>query len=334
MKKRNKLIIDITKSALFGETVRHPEPISSFQYLQIYKYAKQNGILAICLDGIQKLPKQLQPDKPLYMQWTAATASIEERYQTQVKTLEELNKTLSPHQIRILLFKGFSISRYYPIPKHREFGDLDVYMFDGFNKSHEILRKEGIHVHTANQHHAQFHMNDILIENHEHFLHRGSPRIEKALEEAAETTRQKQTEGILYLPDFENVAYTLLHICGHYKGNDCHIRFRALTDWALMLKEEGKSWHYSDMKKFIKHSYESKMMDLMTLVCCEWFDIVPENLLVKMITVPKKIKNRFIETVFDKKYQRKDEKNRWKRYWGHLYKHFRYAPLRKYLWKH
>lgn len=331
MKKRNKLIIDITKSALFGESVKHTEPISSKEYVQIYRYARQNGILAICFDGIQNLPKETQPSKRIYMQWIAATASIENRYETEKKVLDYLIETLTPHNIRILLFKGFSISRYYPVPKHREFGDLDIYMFEDYSKSLEILNKEGIHIHTANLHHAQFRIQKILVENHDHFLHNRNPRMEEALRRAALKAREGSQETLIYFPYFENVAYTLLHIAAHYRSHDCHIRFRTITDWALLMKEEGKNWHYSEMKEFIKHSYEVKLMDLLTMVCSEWYDVVSNEVLLQIKPIPEKIQKRFIESIFDKKYQRKDEKCRWIRYCGHIYKHFRYASLRKYL---
>lgn len=331
MDNRNNLVISLTKSALFEQNAATDTPISHRTYLRIYKYAKQNGVLALCLDGIQKLPKQLYPEKSLYMQWIAATASIEERYETERQVLDFLVQTLSPHNIQILLFKGFSLSKLYPTPKHREFGDLDVYMFEGYTKSLEILNQKGIRIHTSNLHHAQFRVNKILVENHDHFLHNGSHRIEIALEAAAQKAREESSEPLVYFPIFENVAYTLLHTATHYRGNDCHIRFRNITDWALLLKEEGKSWQYAEMKQFIKHSYEIKLMDLMTLVCSEWFDVVSDQVLMQLTYIPSIIRKRFIESIFDKKYQRKDEKRKWVRYLGHLYKRFRYAPLRKYL---
>ena len=333
MNKTQKTLVSLTKSALFGNDTRWGEPLAAKEYEKLYRCAKLNGVLALCLDGIQHLPDSQQPGKELKMSWIANVAAIEKRYEQKKKALEILLETFRPDNIPCMIFKGFSISRLYPKPNHREFGDLDIYLYKDYMKGNTALRKRGINVHTGNHHHAQCRVNGILVENHAAFLHNSNSTFEKELEQAAQKVREENSESPLFLPPLHHAAYIAHHASQHFFCNDCNIRLRTICDWAVILQGEGSEWQYNDLKRLLRHTRESNMADMLTTICHRWYGNVPRETRKQLATFSERTIRLFVKSIFAKKYQRKDEKRKWVRYLGHIYKQIRFKPLRRSLSK-
>lgn len=333
MNKVQNTLVSLTKSALFGTALNLPEPLTASEYEELYHCAKHNGVMALCLDGIQRLPESHQPDKVLKMKWIANVGAIEKRYADKQKALDMLMDILRPDDIACMVFKGFSISRLYPVPSHREFGDLDIFLYKDYSRGNTAFRKNGIHVNTENHHHAQCRINGILVENHAAFLHNSNSTFERKLEQIAQKVREEQQESPLFLPPLHHAAYIAHHASQHFFTNDCNIRLRTICDWAVILQGEGKDWHYSDLKKLLQHTRETRMADIMTTICQHWYGNVSHDTRKQLKTFSERNKNLFIKAIFAKKYQRKDEKRKWVRYLGHIYKQIVFKPLRKALSK-
>lgn len=45
--------------------------------------------------------------------------------------------------IRLLLLKGLGLSRNYPVPAHRECGDIDIYLFGASDEGDRLLLQMG-----------------------------------------------------------------------------------------------------------------------------------------------------------------------------------------------
>ena len=333
MNKIQKTLVSLTKSALFGTDARLAEPLTDKDYEKLYRCAKLNGVLALCLDGIQHLPADQQPGKELKMTWAANVAAIEKRYTQKQQTLQTLLEIFRPENIACMIFKGFSISRLYPEPSHREFGDLDIYLYKDYMKGNTALRRKGINVHTDNHHHAQCRINGILVENHAAFLHNSNSTFEKELEQTAQKVRESQPESPLFLPPLHHAAYIAHHASQHFFTNDCNIRLRTVCDWAVILQDEGKGWQYHELKRLLRHTRENNMADMLTTLCHHWYGNISRDTRKQLAPFSERTERLFTKAVFAKKYQRKDERRKWVRYLGHLYKQFRFKPLRRSLTK-
>ena len=333
MNKIQNTLVSLTKMALFNSTSKLPVELSAKDYEKLYACAKQNGVLALCLDGIETLPETVQPAKTLKIQWSANVASIEKRYAQKEQALAMLLETFNQEKIACVVFKGFSISRLYPKPNHREFGDLDIFLFKDYMKGNTALRRKGINVHTDNHHHAQCRVNGVLVENHVSFLHNSNSSFEKELEQTAQKVRETQTENPLYLPPLHHAAYVAHHASQHFFTNDCNIRLRTICDWAAILQGEGSEWKYSDLKRMLRHTREYRMADMLTTVCHHWYGNVSHETRKRLAHFSARTERLFVKSIFAKKYQRKDEKRKWVRYLGHLYKQIRFKPLRRSLSK-
>ena len=75
------------------------------------------------------------------------------------------------------------------------------------------------------------------------------------------------------------------------------------------------------------------MADIMTTLCHHWYGNVSHETRKQLRTFSERNKKLFIKAIFAKKYQRKDERRKWVRYFGHIYKQIVFKPLRRALSK-
>lgn len=323
-------IVSLTKAALFHEEVSLPKDFKGKDYAKLYTCAKRNGVLALCLDGIQRLPDTQQPPKQLKLQWAANVLAIEKNYDHKQQALNRLIDIFKPYGIPCLVFKGFALSRLYPQPKHREFGDLDIFLPKHYDKGNMAVEKQGIRVHSGH-HHAQFHIDRVLIENHSVFLHESHSTLERRLELCAENEcKNHPGESLVFFPPLQQAAHFVHHAAQHFFSNDCNIRLRTLCDWALILQDEGSIWEFAELKQWLRHTEAGHLADMMTAICMEWYGCkLSKEGMHHLKPFSKRTRKRFIEAIFAKKYQKKDEPLRIIRYIAHTCKYFRFSKMRK-----
>ena len=93
---------------------------------------------------VKAFPQRLQ-----IMQCYAQTVQVEKMYAKHLSLTKDIVALWKKHGIKTIVFKGIAHSRYYPQPKHREFGDFDCYLIDGqgrcaYKQGNEIARKNGL----------------------------------------------------------------------------------------------------------------------------------------------------------------------------------------------
>lgn len=107
---------------------------------------------------------------------------LEERYRHQQQTASKLAARFSEEGLRMLLLKGLGLSRDYPIPEHRECGDIDIYLYGQSDKGDRILHEIG---HTSKfdvPKHSEYVWDGVLIENHRTILNVRRNRTEPGAE--------------------------------------------------------------------------------------------------------------------------------------------------------
>ena len=85
----------------------------------VYKTAKAQGIVAICLDGLQKLMPHQEitiPDS-LKMKWIASAVKQELTYTEQWEAAVSLAKLWHDEGLHTYVMKGFVLADMYPKPK-------------------------------------------------------------------------------------------------------------------------------------------------------------------------------------------------------------------------
>lgn len=218
-----------------------------------YKLAVRHGVMAVIWDGIMQIPVELQPSRPIRLSWAIAVKNYEERYERYCRTASELASFYSGHGIAMVQLKGVGLSPYYPVPSHREGGDIDIYTFSMDRSAlsdkeanllaDKLMMNEGIDVDDANHKHSNFFYQNISIENHKTFVDLGTNPIAEPMNDLLlELMQPRETElcGGKYKiltpsPEF-NALFLSFHAGQHYCAG---FRLHHLFDWACLLKKYG-----------------------------------------------------------------------------------------------
>ena len=95
----------------------------------LYPLALHQGVSAILLDAIGRMPDEVRPAKPVLLQWIGQTTMMERMYARHKERIVSLAELYGQQGIRMLLLEGYGCSLCYPRPEHRPTGDIDVFLF-------------------------------------------------------------------------------------------------------------------------------------------------------------------------------------------------------------
>ena len=147
---------------------------------RIYRMAADHGLSAVVWDGICRLPAAQQPPRETRIRWALSAEKLEERYRHQQQTASKLAARFSEEGLRMLLLKGLGLSRDYPLPEHRECGDIDIYLYGQSDKGDRVLHEIGAHLYFDVPKHSEYVWDGVLIENHRTILNVRRNRTERS----------------------------------------------------------------------------------------------------------------------------------------------------------
>lgn len=214
-----------------------------------HSLAVGQGVMALAWDGVMSLPAKLRPPLPLRLRWAVAVERYEKRYLYYCKTVVALSHFYDSHGISLMQLKGVGLSSLYPIPAHREGGDIDVYTYSA-NKdlmtdaeanllADDLMRQNNIEVDTEHTvKHSLFYYNNLPVENHKTFLnvesYKAAVEAERILKEIMDPQPTSIAGGQVLTPSASfNKLFIAFHAAQHYgSGMSLHHLF----DWACLLK--------------------------------------------------------------------------------------------------
>lgn len=94
-------------------------------------------------DGMERLPEELRPPRDIRLRWALTAEEQEKRYRRQQKKAAKMAAAFAENGIRMLVLKGLGLSRDYPVPAHRECGDIDIYLFGASDEGDRLLLQMG-----------------------------------------------------------------------------------------------------------------------------------------------------------------------------------------------
>src|ERR1035437_4366788 len=121
-----KRLLILLQNSLWGKAVDANLFVgaSHNEWKEIMELAAIHGVFGLAYDGMNQLPDEFRPPRDLLIQWTLGVKQIERRHDLQLKALQSLAEFYRKNDIQCLLLKGFGIGQLYPIPEHRECGDI------------------------------------------------------------------------------------------------------------------------------------------------------------------------------------------------------------------
>lgn len=226
--------------------------ISTQAWENIFRTAVGQGVCAVVWDGIGRLPGEQQPPRDIRLRWALTTEEQEKRYRRQQEKAAKMAAVFAENDIRMLVLKGLGLSRDYPVPAHRECGDIDIYLFGASDEGDRLLLQLGAQPYFDVPKHSSYTWDGILIENHRTILNVRRNRTERELNVLL--VRLLEEEGTCEIgentaapPATFNAIYLIRHAAVHYQKEG--IAVRHLCDWACFLERHR---HEIDLPLFHK----------------------------------------------------------------------------------
>ena len=94
---------------------------------KVREIAEQQGLYAVVLDGIEKLPLSSRPPQEILLEWIGEVLQgYEYRFDTYKHSVAELASFYNARSFKMMVLKGYACSLEWPKPNHRPCGDIDI----------------------------------------------------------------------------------------------------------------------------------------------------------------------------------------------------------------
>ena len=218
----------------------------SFDWDACYQFAKRQTLVGVLFDGIQRLPKELAPARPLLLRWLSDSESIRRRNMRMDRASAYIYNKVCAAGFRCCILKGQGNALLYPHPSSRTPGDVDVWVManreelrhialsltEGDGSSlQESLNHIGLTVHGVS---AELHSTPALLNSPLH-----NSRLQKWLKRNADLQCGNRialpnNAGEVAVPTLSfNIIYQLCHLFHHcfYEG----VGLRQIVDYFFVL---------------------------------------------------------------------------------------------------
>ena len=219
----------------------------TFDWDACYQFAKRQTLVGVLFDGIQRLPKELAPARPLLLRWLSDSESIRRRNMRMDRASAYIYNKVSAAGFRCCILKGQGNALLYPHPSSRTPGDVDVWVV----ANHEELRHIALSLTEGDGSSLQESLNHIVltvygvsVELHSTPALLNSPLHNSRLQRWLKRNADLQCSNRIALPNNAgevavptlsfNIIYQLCHLFHHcfYEG----VGLRQIVDYYLVLK--------------------------------------------------------------------------------------------------
>lgn len=241
---------------------------SDIDWNAIKTLADKQGLTAIVLAGIERLPEENRPPKLLLLNWIGEVMqAYENRYDSYKRTIAEMAAFYNSHGYKMMVLKGYACSLDWPKPNHRPCGDIDIWQFGEQKKADGLLTSEKrIKVDNSHHHHTVFTWGDFMVENHYDFInvyhHKSNEELEKIFKELGkddshfvelngDTSTGSASKVYLPSPNL-HALFLLKHTMNDFTSFSMSLR--QLIDWGFFVEKHAKEvdwkWLIGVLEKF------------------------------------------------------------------------------------
>lgn len=272
LSKENSTLFSLLRHAIWQN--RDSEQIdfdlTTLEWQRLIENAASMGVLAIAFDALPKGEALPGLSKELMIRWGLSVQRFEDRNRRQREALRELIDTFRENQIEVLLLKGLGLAENYPLPAHRECGDLDIYLFGDYEKGNQVIEALGIEVDKEGTKHSHFFFKGIPVENHLSFLDVGFSQTNKNLEEHLHRILKEQGYETIMIddltvriptPDFTSLFLTR-HDITHFVASGLVLRH--FCDMALFFSRNAGRINFESFRKIITEEHQFNLFSSFT----------------------------------------------------------------------
>ena len=299
--------------------------------------ADKQGLNAIILDGVEKLPTENKPSQVFLLEWIGQVMQGNERlYAMYRQTISEMASFYNTHGFKMMVLKGYACGLDWPRPEHRPYGDIDIWLFGRQEESDAVLSKEkGIKIDKSHHHHTVFEWNGFTVENHYDFVnvhaHRSSAELEKIFKELGSednfnpnvnsvgkpSTAEKnnlarnlnsvgkrincvEVNGqIVYLPSANlHALFLMKHMASHFAA--VGITLRQVLDWAFFVEKHTNEVDWEWLDGMLVKFHMKEFVSCINAICVEDLGL-PVDIFPEVQFVPE-LKERVLEDILNPEY--------------------------------
>ena len=255
---------------------------SSLNWQEVRTLAKGQGLYAIVLDGIEKLPEALKPPQEILLEWIGEVLQgYEYRYEQYCKSIAEMSEFYNSHGYKTMVLKGYACSLNWPKPQHRPCGDIDIWQF-GKQKDADtaMAREKGIEVDNSHHHHTVFNFGEFTVENHYDFINvhhlKGNVKLEEIFKElgqddAYSVEMKVDSNGSktkVYLPSPNlHALFLLKHAMTDFAA--FYVTLRQILDWALHVQKYHDEIDWKWFNGVVEQFHMKEFFNCINAICVE-----------------------------------------------------------------
>jgi len=275
--------------------------------------AARQGVLCVARDGLVQMPGI---SRELHIRWELSVQKLEARNKRQRAVIKELVALFRENCIEMLLLKGIGLSELYPIPNHRECGDIDIFLFGDYEKGNKVIEELRIEVEKDGSKHSKFFFKGVPVENHKTFLNveytQADKNLEKhlnkvLLEQGFDTITIEDIPVRIPTPDFTAI-FLSRHDITHFVASGLVLRH--FCDLALFFEKNSARINFANFEKVMREYGQYKLL-------CSFLAIGQMHLGLPKESLPEfsidqqlvaTLANRVLEDTFYNKYKSIDKK--------------------------
>lgn len=278
------ILFPLLKSALWGaepdeNRLRRATPA---MWRQAAAIASVHGVTPLAYDGMSMLPENLLVPKDIKLAWALKTENAELKFRGQAEVAAHLAAFFASAGIRTVILKGFSLARCYPVPDHRECGDIDVWLCGDYAKGNGTISSAGIKVEVHTAKHSSFTFENTTVENHLTFLDTDRYSMGRILEPILSEIAERDGIVPMNLPgqnlpcrihapsaDFE-ALFVMAHSAAHFAGR---VRLRHICDWARFLYAHAGKIDFACLESALEKAHLSRFAGIFTFIAVHYLGL-------------------------------------------------------------
>ena len=271
MQSAKDIFLSLVRSGVGHETEPIPNQVN---WSEIKALADRQGLSAVVLDGIERLPNENRPSKDIALPWIGeVVGNYEQRYHQYCNAIASLARLYNSHGIKMMVVKGYACSLDWPKPNHRPCGDIDIWLFGKYREADDLVSNEkGLRVDNSHHHHTVLYWEDFMVENHYDFVnvhaHKSSAELEKVFKGLSQDdSHWVEVSGErVYLPSPKlHALFLIRHMVSHFAASE--ISMRQVLDWAFFVEKHGKDVDWEWLDGMLVKFHMKEFMSCINAIC-------------------------------------------------------------------
>lgn len=230
---------------------------------EIQTLASTQGLSAIILDGIERLPDGYRPPQVLLLNWIGETLQEESVYESHQQEAIKMAELFNKNYIRTYILKGDAVAECYPKPNHRVSADIDCFLlpsqgeFDAWALGNDLIKANGYEVGSGFYKNSSFYLPNVMVENHQFMVPFRGNKTLKNLERLFQSLMRNDKgedrfEGTwLYRPP---VMVSALFLIEHAYSHFLHegLTWRMVLDWMMFSRKHENEIIWCDFEVLVE----------------------------------------------------------------------------------